>query len=262
MIGIISNNIDNATITSSGENPYYLFSEGLIDTRLSRVGRTVGINNQWIKLAYAEAVDVDIVGIFGNNFTKDATVKIQANATDSWGAPTVEETMVYTKNGFKSNELGIDVGEWTYQFSSTQSYKYWRIFVDDPTNLDGYIKIGFVFMDEKTVFPGMAVNQVFKRNTTSETAFSVSGQAYGLKRLQYNEAAFTFPVVTETEKSTIDTFFDTVDTTTPFMLLVWEDSLDVQRPLYVVNTTLPEWKRSETIAGITWTFNHSIQEVF
>ena len=262
MKNIIAVNIANATITAGGESPDYLFSEGLIDSRLSRVGRTLSDSAQWIKFAFATAVDVDTIGIFGNNFTSGATVKIQGNATDVWTSPSIDQALTYTKDNRKSTELGRDVGIWSYQYSSTQSYKYWRLYVDDGSNPDGYIEVGFMFLDEATTFPGMSVNQVFKRNTTSKTAFSESGQAYGLKRLQYDSASFNYPAVTESDKEIVDTFFDVVDIVTPYMMLVWEESLDTQKPMYVVNTSLPEWPRVEQTSGVMWTTSHEIRESF
>lgn len=262
MRNIISTNIFNATITALSEDPNLSFSDGLIDRTLSRVGRTASDITQWIKFSYSAAVDCDTVMVFGNNFTSGATVKIQANASDSWGSPSVDQALTYIKDERKSLLLGRDVGTWYYQFSSTQSYQYWRLYVDDSSNPDGYIEVGFMFMDENTDFPGMSVNQVFMRETTSDAEFSKSMQVYGVKRTQYHGASFNFPYVTEAQKSTLDIFFNKTDIVNPYCMLVWESDLDVQRPLYVVNKNLPEWKRVETFSGLMWTFNLEIQEVF
>ncbi len=262
MKNVIAENVENATITALGENPNYLFSTALIDSRLSRVGRTLADSAQWVLFSFVAAVDVDVVGIFNNNFTSGATVKIQANATDSWGSPSIDQALTYTKDNRRSTELGRDVGVWSYQFSSTESYQYWRIYIDDSSNPETYVEMGFVFLDEATTFPGMLVNQGFPRSTTSEASFSDSGQAYGLKRLQFNTNSFTFPDVEETEKEIIDTFYDKIDIVTPFMLIVWENDLDIQRPVYAISLTLPEWRRVETRSGLSWTFNATIREVF
>jgi hypothetical protein len=262
MRNIIAENIFNATITASSENPYSTFTDGLIDRTLNRTGRTIATSTQWIKFSYSAIIDVDTIAVFGNNITSGATVKIQANATDSWGSPSIDQALTFTKDYRASNLLGRDVGTWTYQFSSTESYQYWRLYIDDPSNTDGYIELGFVFMDENVDFPGMSVNQVFKRMTTSDPEFTTSQQVFALKRIQYNGANFNFPFVTETQKTTLDTFFDKTDIVFPYCMLVWESSLDIQRPLYVVNTTLPEWKRIETISGLMWSTTLEIIEVF
>jgi hypothetical protein len=262
MKNIIATNIYNATITASSENPDYLFSVALTDSRLSRLGQTLTTGAQWIKFSFTGSVDADTICLFKANFTSSATVKIQANATDVWTSPSVDQALTYTKDDRRSTELGRNVGTWSHQFSSTESYQYWRLYIDDSSNPDTYLELGFMFMDEATVFPGMSVNQVFMRNTTSETQFSTSGQAYGLKRLQYNMVSFNFPAVTETQKTTLDTFYDKTDIVTPYCMLVWESSLDVQRPLYVINTNLPEWTRIEGLGGVMWTYNQEIREVF
>lgn len=259
---IRSINIKNATITALSENPLYNFDIALIDSRLSRYGQTLTDTAQWIKFEYSSAIDVDIIGIFGNNFTTTATVKIQANTTDVWTSPSIDQALTYTKDGNASIDLERDVGVWSHQFSSTQSYKYWRIYVDDSSNPDTYLKIGFIFMDEELVMPGMSVNQIFTSNTNSKPITSTSGQTYGIKRLKFNGAAFNFPIVTETQKTAIDKFYYNVDIVEPYMCMVWEDSLDVQRPLYVVNTTLPEWGRVEVQGGLNWTYSNEIKETY
>ena len=60
----------------------------------------------------------------------------------------------------------------------------------------------------------------------------------------------------------MDTFFDKVDIVTPYMMLVWEESLSKQKPMYVVNTSLPEWPRVEQTSGVMWTTSHEIRESF
>ena len=262
MKNIIAKNISNSTIVASSENPGYPFDTGLNDSRLSRPGRTLSNTGQWVKFSFSSAVSVDVVGVFGNNFTTSATVKIQANTSDSWSSPPIDQTLTYSKEKRKSVQLGRSIGVWSHQFTSTQSYQYWRVTVDDPTNTDDYIQIGFMYLDEETIFPGMAINQNFKRNTTSEAFFSESGQAYGLKRLQYDTASFNYPSVTETQRTTVDEFFYEVDTVVPYMMLPWENDLDIQEPLHVINLSLPEWPRNEQRAGLLWSTNHEIRRVY
>ena len=259
---ICSENIENATITSDNENPLYPFSTALKDSRLSRYGRTSSESDTIIKFVYENAIDVDVVGLFGSNFTSDATVKIQANATDVWTSPSLDQELVYTKDNKASIDAGTDIGIWSYQFSSTESYKFWRISISDMGNIDGFFKVGYVFMDEGLVMPGMSVNQVFKIATNSKPTFSTSGQAYGLKRLQFNGASFNFPSVEDSEKKDIEKFYYKTDIITPYMMLVWENDLDIQKPLYVVNIKMPEFTRVEMQSGLAWTFDAEIREVY
>jgi len=262
MRNIIASNVTNSTITASSEDPDITFEDGLKNSSLEKVGRTISDSAQWIKFTYTAAIDCDTVVVFGNNITSGATVKIQAATTDAWASPAINQDLTFTKDFRRSNIEGRDVGTWSYQFSTTESYRYWRLYVDDSSNPDAYIEIGYVFMDENTDFPGMSVNQVIARDTTSDAEFSESGQVFGIKRTQYNEVSFNFPSVTDTQRKAVDIFFDKTDIVTPYCMLVWEDDLDIQRPLYVVNKNLPEWKRVETISGLMWMFSLEIREVF
>lgn len=262
MINIIPKNVFNSTITASSTNPDITFNDGLLDRSLAKIGRTVSNADQWIQFSFTGAVDVDTVVVFANNFTPSATVKIQANATDVWTSPTIDQALTYVKDDRKSDQLDKEVGIWFYQFSSTESYQYWRLSIDDTTNTDDFLDVGLVVLDEKTVFPGMSVNQVFKRESTSDPEFNMSNQIYGIKRTQYNGASFNFPIVSETQKTTLDSFFNQADLVLPYCMFVWENDTSVQIPLYVANAKLPEWKRVETMSGLNWTFNLEIREVF
>ena len=259
---IYNKNVANAVITSSTENPLYLFDTALKDSRLSRYGKTLITSASWLKFTYSADIDVDVIGIFGSNLTENATVSIQANATDVWTSPSVNEELTFSKDVKASIDANQSIGVWSKQFDTTQTYKYWRIVFVDSTNTDNYIKVGRVFMDEALVMPGMSVNQVFKIDTNSVQTYSTSGQVYGLKRLQYNGVSFNFPSVEDSDKKDIEEFYYKTDIITPYMMMVWEKSLSIQKPLYVVNISMPEFTRVEMQSSLIWTFDSEIREVF
>jgi hypothetical protein len=220
MIILYDNQINNATITSSSENPYYTWSDALLDTRTTRLGRFIDVSSEYLQFDYASAIDVDYVYLVFNNITSSATVKVQANTTDSWTTPPVDQALTYLN------------GNWIYGFSTKQSYQYWRITVQDPTNTDGYIEISKIFLGEKFVCPGSSPDPTFAINSNAEIQKSVGGQLYGDRRVQLRQRRFTFPSITYAEKLEFNNFFDYVDQVIPFYLLYWENDLDKYPPLY------------------------------
>ena len=100
----------------------------------SKKYRTTGDAAEWIKIDMGSATDVDLFALVGHNLTSAATVKIQANATDAWGAPTVDVTVTYHADIL------------IYIWAATQSYRWWRISLVDAANPAGYIEVGHAFL--------------------------------------------------------------------------------------------------------------------
>ena len=245
---LYDNLVNSATISSTTENPDYLFSTALVDSRLSRVGRTLDITGQDVKFSLTTAVDVTYIAITAHNFTSSATVKLQANTSDSWTTPAFETTLT-------------DCGAWCVDSFTKQTYQYWRLFIDDDTNSDGYIEIGYVFLGEDLTMPGMNRAMIIPQKTNSASSKSTSGQLYGDKRLNYKAAEIKFDVIEEDERQLIKAFFNYVDIITPFVLLIWEDDLDVEEPIYCNLTEELSWNKLD-INGLLWSLSMKFEECF
>ena len=159
---LYDNHVFDSTISASSENPFYTFDDALNDNALARVGRTAGDTSQWILFDATAAVSVDFFYIQSHNITSGATIKIQANASDSWGSPSIDQTVTWSS------------GYMLYEWGSTQSYRYWRFSVSDASNTDDYIELSYVFLGQALSMPGMELSQDFGRNTTSTATFSNS----------------------------------------------------------------------------------------
>lgn len=245
---LYNNLVNNATIDLTTENPDYLFSTALIDSRLSRVGRTIDVSDQDVKFTFTSAVDVTYIAITAHNFTSTATIKLQANSSDSWTTPAFETTLT-------------DCGVWCIDNFTKQTYKYWRLFIDDDTNPDGYIEIGYVFLGESLTMPGMNRASILPQKTNSVSSKSISGQLYGDKRLNYKAAEIKFDCIEESERQIIKTFFNYVDVIIPFVLLIWENDLDIEPPIYCNLTEELSWNKLD-VNGLLWSLSMRFEECF
>lgn len=246
---LYDNHIENATITPSTENPEYDFDTALNDTRLSRVGRTTSDTNQNIVFSFTGTVDVTYIALLTNNLTSGATVTIEANSSDSWGAPPVQETLTYYD------------GYWVTSFTQ-ETYQYWRLTIDDSSNPDGYLELSYVFLGESLAMPPMLRNQKLPKTTTSTSQKSKRGQLYGNRELIVRTANINFAqAIADSYKTNIDTFFEAVETIKPFIMLVWENSLDVEPPMYCNLTKNLEWSRAKG-EDVTWNLTIDVEECF
>ncbi len=244
---LYENNIEDATIDSSSENPDYDFDTALNDTRLSRTGRTTGVSSQWVKFSFTGTIDVTYICILGANITSGATVTIEANSSDSWGSPAFSQALTYYDGVYITN-------------FTQETYQYWRLTIDDGSNTDGYIEIGFIFLGESLAMPPMLRNQKLPRTTTSTNQKSMRGQLYGNREIILRSASINFAqAITNSYKTNIDTFFETVETIQPFIMLVWENSLDIENPMYCNLTKSLEWSRAKN-EDVTWNLTMDVQE--
>lgn len=249
MLILYDNEIENTgvVITTFSENPDYPASTALLDDRLSRVYRSVDDTAEWIKFDLTTAQTIKYIGILGHNLTSGATVKIEGNASDSWGSPS------YTKTLTIADSITESVG--------TQSFRWWRLTIADASNPDTYIEISKIFLGSSLVMPGMDKGQIIPIKTDSTFTLSSTRQLYGNTRIKSKSAKINFPLISEAEKTTIDAMFTHCDVTKPFILLIWENDLDVEPAIYCHLIAGLEWTRAAGV-GTLWSLAFEIEEVF
>jgi len=134
--------LDN-TITSTTEDAEFPVSNLTSDSR-SQVWRSAsGTTTDRVVINLGSAKDIDSFAMFFDALnplplTSSAVVKLQANTSDSWGAPPVDVTLsidqVY-KNAY-------------HFFTSTQNYQYWAVSVSDGTNPNNQIELSLLYLSE------------------------------------------------------------------------------------------------------------------
>lgn len=245
---LYSNQIPNATITCSAENPTYTFTTAFNDSRLSRVGKTITCASEWIKFAFSSAVSADYFIIKAHNFTDNAVVTLEGNNSDSWASPAFSQ--VLTVDTTITGELPV-----------TETYLYWRLTITDAANPDGVLSIGYCFLGMSMTMPGMELGPIIKRLTTSSVSKSASGQSYVNKGYKYWHCEFAFTGVSQADITLINNFFETMDIGVPFILIPWENDLDIQEPIYCILTDAPDNARAVNY-GILWITKIVIDETF
>ncbi len=123
MTNVISadiNIIEYATSVSvTSENTNYL-KANLYDKRPGKRWKALNTSQQIILFdlgVVGQAVGLDFVCIINTNITDGTTLSFQANATDSWGSPSLDETITIGDTDFYK------------KLDSTHKYQYWRIVI-------------------------------------------------------------------------------------------------------------------------------------
>lgn len=106
--------------------------ERLLDRNRMTCWRSTGDSSESIIINLGSAQDIYAFIIQDHNITSGATVKLQANTSDSWTTPAYSNTFTTISDPLF---LYLD-----------QEYQYWRVLVEDASNPDGYIEIGNLFL--------------------------------------------------------------------------------------------------------------------
>lgn len=215
------NLLDDASLTASSTATGYS-ADYLKDIHLSAKWRSTGDTSENIVVDLGSAMSVDSIAILGHNLTSGATLKIQGNDTDAWGAPSVDETITASADDI-------------VHFFTSASHRYWRFTFADASNPDGYIEAGRLFVGGYTeVTKAMAKSFPEQYIDTSEQYFSESGQVFGVSGYRYRVYNFSFPYLSRTMVDTLKTILATVEKSTPIVLTLDEDNTDELPPCYCV----------------------------
>ena len=213
---------------------------------MAKKWRSTGLSNEWVKFDMGSAVNVDSFILAAHNFTGAATVKIQANATDAWGAPSIDQTVTVADLMY-------------YIWGSTQTYRWWRILITDAGNTDGYVEFGLSFIGEyyqttHNIQADFSIDEI----DDSVVSFSISGQVYGDKQVLYRIWNFNYPYLTDAEKLALEAMFDTVRTHTPLFFTYDPGAVTLEIFYGVINDDLS----FNHIFNYQWNLAIPLREVF
>lgn len=74
---------------------------------------------------FGAATNIDLVAIIHHNLTAALEVRIQGNATDSWGSPTLNQTI--TIPAYDADDFPVN--PWVDLSALSNSFRYWRLVV-------------------------------------------------------------------------------------------------------------------------------------
>lgn len=207
-----TNLIDSASLTASTEESAYPASN-LQDAILSSVWRSAGVTSENIVINLGTASAADIVFLANHNLTSSATITLQANSSDSWGAPPFSETLTW--------ESGIINKAFT-----SASYQYWRVVLADSTNTDGYLKLGGIGLGAAYDVPGIGTTYQVENNSTALKYVTQSRQVFGSEGVFWKQVNVQIPYVTQAERVEMETCFKAKDWYIPFYVQFNETCID------------------------------------
>lgn len=110
----------------------------LANANRGRVYRSASDTSEWVKVDLGSTQAVGAIALVDANFTSSAAVTIEANTSDAFTSPAFSTTLTVYDD--------LQSGVMVHFLSSSRSYRWWRVKVNDPANPDGYIQIGAVVL--------------------------------------------------------------------------------------------------------------------
>jgi len=234
-------------LTASSENANYPV-ENIYSPRLSKYFKTTGDTSENIVFdaGAGNTLQANTFTISGHNFTASATLKIQANASDAWGSPTLDESITYG-------------AETIVTFFTLTDLRYWRFTMADAANPDTILKIGNVKLDEYLqITKGPARGLTEKIIDTTQEFYSGGGQHYATQGSRYRTYDLSFKYWENDMRESIRTMLASVQKNTPVVIIIDEDNTDKMYPCYcVIRGDFPVTE----LAPYTWTSRLQFREV-
>lgn len=218
---------------------------------LTRVWRSLTDEDEYVSIDAGTGLTMtaDCAFLAAHNLSATAVVKVQSCDDGTFASCDVDATMTW--------DAGIMVA-----FFTSSANRFWRFLVDDPSNTDGYIEIGRLALGSYLQMPPIEPGVTLASGTTTTVTLAASGQSFADLGQVYLKPAFSFPLITSAERALVEAMWRAVERHTPVFLVVWEDSLTVQRPIYcrIQEDELSLRKASE--AGVMWSLDLSFEEAF
>lgn len=220
MILKINETAKDSILTPNSNNINYPVTN-IVDSRRTRLFRTVAATTTAeIVFDAGAAINVTSVVIDNHNISSGVTtLKLQGNATDAWGGPSVDETLVWSAGIIKKD-------------ITQASYRYWRIQIIDAGNTDTFIELGRVWIGDQFATPYISPTVGHSRNSNSVKTQSQSGQSYMDSRYFNSSISVRWPYVSHAEKANLITQFEISDIGIPFYVTFDETEIELDT-LYV-----------------------------
>lgn len=150
-------------------------------------------------------------------------IRVQGNATNVWTAPTFNQLLT------SGLYFHTDV------FTSTQTFRYWRILVDDVQNTNGYSQLSYVHIGDKLE---ISVPFFFGYTKGRQELSGVNRNYRGNTLVNLNSTLHfwnTQWIVSSADRTALETALDTIKAGVKFVFILDSNFETVQELSYLLN---------------------------
>jgi hypothetical protein len=143
----------------------------------------------------------------------EADIRLQANATNVWSAPAVDIDL--------SGSIDENFAVLSHFFSSSQNYRYWRLYIDNPTNQLGFLEISKIYLGKATILtqpPSIGVR--IREGEDGAKAYTAYGQLYADTYPSRRSMSLEYKALTEADKNLVRDIYRRVGQVKPVFTTV------------------------------------------
>lgn len=178
--------------------------------QLTSYWRTSTATAQTVVFDIGSGVSLNTVGVLGHNIATATTVTIQANATNSWGSPSVSQVITW------NSKIML------YFFASLQTYRYWRFLFGSQ----GTLQIGKLWLSSYlTIDPSALLDFKVTKKDGSLTTKGKGKQKFSVIGSTWRKFSLTFP---RTPNALIDSLEDMYDVTGQYNPVIFCNFNDIR----------------------------------
>lgn len=211
-----STDVDYTASSADSEFPVENLRSGL----RSDVWRTTSVSSQSVIVDLKTTEEIDSIGVFFRanqpvTLTGGATIKIEGNPSSNFTTPALSTT------------LFLDSGSQviSHFYATAESYRYWRLTIDDPGNPYGYIEIPQLVIGNSVKFDGVARGFKWGVIDPSKSQRTPFGQKYSDVLPTRTKFSFELPIEAFDDFERAVNFYQTVGKTESFMVALDPDEI-------------------------------------
>lgn len=184
----------------------------------------------------------------------NATIKIQASATDAWDTPAEEFTITHRDNILVyADAEGI----------ATQGYRYWRFEIIDADNSNGYLEFGAIFCGDHITLsrgcPAFPLQSRFIDQSVVE--YSESGQTLVAKKPKTQIHVLNWEKLTKGDLESLENHWNVKGQHTSFFICMDPDSaFSTDGLMWVRLVKFQQEPTAQLVSPNNWSFNWQLRE--
>jgi hypothetical protein len=202
-----------------------LYQRALTESEAIKKSTEVSFNTEDMGLVGSWEIDknykINTISLLGHNILSGTQVKIQANNSNEWSAPSLDETFTYIESEKPILKF----------LSSTYIYKYWRFYFYGQ----GSIEVGRMWLGEYiTIDPSSLLGFKVSKKTSDTVLYGKERSKFGLEGSKWRRIELSFPPSQESLIKLLSDMFDEVGIYKSFIFCNFDTIRDytLVEPLY------------------------------
>lgn len=227
-VRFLLSSVHDVSTLSEASQKTGLPSENVQDQLIRKVYRTTSKSAQYVVFDAGGATGFNCFFVGNINFTKNAVIKVQANASNSWTTPSVDVTIT-----METDKLGNPVPKLAHFWDSVQSYRYARFYFDDGGNATSSLEIGRIMFGRYTE-PLYNTRDGFRKRFIDPSRGSKTRgrQSYWNERRKYMELSYSVAYAPTAQQNELQSIYSQVGRHDSFVLFYSPESNPVLDTIY------------------------------